>query len=120
MGIARTALRSRERLAVLHPRHGVLVVHTVFWPDEIREPGIAPAGPVTERELELAELLLNQMQGIDSRAVHDDYAEALNQLVTALGAGRELQAPAAPQGPPPDLMAALEASIRAARGDRGS
>ncbi|MFB7504815.1 hypothetical protein [Streptomyces broussonetiae] len=48
-------------------------------------------------------------------AVHDDYAEALQQLVAALGAGRELAAPAGPQEPPTDLMAALEASIRAAR-----
>ncbi|MFJ2566535.1 Ku protein [Streptomyces sp. NPDC087568] len=115
VGIAKTALRSRERLAVLYPRHGVLVVHTVFWPDEIREPGLAPAGPVTERELELAELLLNRMQGIDARAVHDDYAEALHQLVAALSAGQELAAPAEPSGALPDLMAALEASIRAAR-----
>jgi non-homologous end joining protein Ku len=117
-GIAKTAMRSRERLAVLHPRYGVLVVHTVYWPDEIREPGPAPAGPVTERELELAELLLNQLQGIDAQAVHDDYAEALQQLVAAVSAGRELAAPAGPREPPEDLMAALEASIRAAHGNR--
>ncbi|MFI1169835.1 Ku protein [Streptomyces sp. NPDC020801] len=120
VGIAKTALRSRERLTVLRPRHGVLVVHAVFWPDEIREPGPAPTSPVTDRELELAELLLNQMQAIDTRAVHDDYTEALNQLVAALSSGRELPAPAEPTQPPPDLMKVLEASIRAARGNRSS
>ncbi|MGW3954027.1 non-homologous end joining protein Ku [Streptomyces sp. NPDC004752] len=120
VGIAKTALRSRERLAVLRPRYGVLAVHTVFWPDEIREPGPAPASPVTDRELELAELLLSQMQGIDTRAVHDDYTEALNQLVAALSSGRELPEPAEPAQPPPDLMKVLEASIRAARSDRSS
>ncbi|GGJ73533.1 Ku protein [Streptomyces brasiliensis] len=120
VGIARTALRSRERLAVLYPWHGVLVVHTAFWPDEIREPGPAATGPVTERELELAEVLLGQLQGIDAQAVHDDYAKALHQLVAALSSGRTPAAPAVPREPPLDLMAALEASIRAARLDQSS
>ncbi|MDT9701616.1 Ku protein [Streptomyces sp. P17] len=52
VGIAKTAISSRERLAVLRPRSGVLTVHTVFWPDEIREPGPAPTLPVTDRELD--------------------------------------------------------------------
>lgn len=115
VGVAKTAITSRERLAVLRPRHGVLTVHTVYWPDEIREPGPAPTLPVTDRELELAEMLLTHLKGIDPGDVRDEYAEALNQLVAAVTAGRELEAPAGPREPPQDLMAALEASIRAAR-----
>jgi DNA end-binding protein Ku len=64
-------------------------------------------------------MLLTQLRGIDPSAVHDDYAEALHQLVAALTAGQELQAPAEPREPPKDLSAALEASIQAARRDRG-
>lgn len=120
VGIAKTAISSRERLAVLRPRSGVLTVHTVFWPDEIREPGPAPTLPVTDRELELAELLLTQLLGIDPSAVRDEYSEALNRLVAAVTAGRELEAPTGPREPPQDLMAALEASIRASRRGEGA
>lgn len=74
-----TAMQSRERLAVLRPRRGTLLVHTVYWPDEIRNPGPSPAGPVTERELQLAEMLLHELAGIDLGAVHDDYEEAAPQ-----------------------------------------
>ncbi|MGW3200062.1 hypothetical protein ACWDBD_36960 [Streptomyces sp. NPDC001118] len=97
----------------------MLTVHTIFWPDEIRDPGPAPTPPVTDRELDLAELLLGQLQGVDPGALHDDYSEALAQLVAAVAEGRELQAPAEPREPPQDLMAALEASIRTAHRDRG-
>ncbi|MFF0290846.1 Ku protein [Streptomyces sp. NPDC005262] len=52
-------LRTRERLAVLRPRHGLLVLHTLLWPEEIREPDdLSSPSPVTDRELELAELLM--------------------------------------------------------------
>lgn len=92
MGVAKTAITSRERLAVLRPRHGVLTVHTVYWPDEI-QPGPAPTMPVTDRELEFAEMLLTHLKGIDPGAVRDEYAEALDQLVAAATAGRELEGP---------------------------
>ncbi|MFD7055564.1 Ku protein [Streptomyces mirabilis] len=120
VGVAKTAITSRERLAVLRPRHGVLTVHTAYWPDEIREPGPAPTLPVTDRDLELAEMLLTHLKGIDPGAVRDEYAEALDQLVAAVTAGRELEVPAVPREPPQDLMEALEASIRASRRTEGT
>lgn len=99
VGVAKTAITSRERLAVLRPRHGVLTVHTVYWPDEIREPGPAPTLPVTDRELELAETLLTHLKGIDPGAVRDEYAEALDQLVAAVTAGGPRRAARASPGP---------------------
>ncbi len=60
-GIAKFAVRTRERLAALRPRRGVVVVHALRWPEALREPGaIASTAPVTERELELAEMLIEQ------------------------------------------------------------
>ncbi|MGP4053074.1 Ku protein, partial [Streptomyces sp. 2A115] len=118
VGIAKGAIRSRERLVVLRPRRGILVVHTVYWPDEVREPGPATAAPVTDREMELAELLLNELRGVDAADIRDDYEDALQQLAAALTAGRELAAAAEPDSPPADLMATLEASVRAAQADR--
>ncbi|MFJ5217217.1 Ku protein [Streptomyces sp. NPDC088354] len=112
VAVAKVTLRTRERLAVLRPRHGMLVLHTLLWPEEIREPDdLSSAAPVTERELELAELLMDSLAGVEIADLHDEYAAALEQLVVAKMAGTEVEEPAEPVEVV-DLMAALEASIR--------
>jgi DNA end-binding protein Ku len=119
VAVAKIAIRSRERLALLRPRHGVLVLQTLLWEDELREPGdLAPSAPVTDRELALAEVLIAELTGIEVRDLHDEYAHALEQLVAAKAAGGEL-APVEEAVTPVDLMAALEASLQAAREQRG-
>jgi DNA end-binding protein Ku len=119
VAVAKIAIRSRERLALLRPRHGVLVLQTLLWEDELRDPGdLAPSAPVTDRELELAEVLIRELTGIEVGGLHDEYAHALEQLVTAKESGGELAEPAQALHPV-DLMAALEESVRAARTHRG-
>ncbi|MDX2649282.1 Ku protein [Streptomyces sp. PA03-1a] len=114
VAVAKVTLRTRERLAVLRPRHGMLVLHTLLWPEEIRQPDdLSSAAPVTERELELAELLMDQLAGVEIAELHDEYAAALEQLVVAKMTGAGLEEPEEPV-PAVDLMAALEASIREA------
>jgi DNA end-binding protein Ku len=114
--VCKVALRTRERLAVLRPRHGMLVLHTLRWPEEIRDPGdLASSAPVTDRELQLAEVLMDALAGVDIGDLRDEYAAALEQLIVAKVSGRELAAAAEPE-PAVDLMAALERSIRDARG----
>ncbi|MEU9489412.1 Ku protein [Streptomyces decoyicus] len=115
VAVCKVALRSRERLAVLRPRNGILVLHTLRWPEEIRDPGdLSSSAPTTDRELALAELLMDEMAGVDITELHDDYAQALNLLVDTLAAGGKAAPPLEPQ-PPVDLMAALEASVRDAQ-----
>lgn len=119
VAVAKIAIRSRERLALLRPRHGILILQTLLWEDELRDPGdIAPSAPVTDRELELAEVLIRELTGIEVRELHDEYAHALEQLVAAKAGGGT---PAVPEEAVPavDLMAALEESIHAARAARG-
>ncbi|EST17917.1 hypothetical protein M878_46185 (plasmid) [Streptomyces roseochromogenus subsp. oscitans DS 12.976] len=116
IGVCKLALRSRERLAVLRPRNGILVCQTLHWPEEIRDPGdLSSPAPTTGRELELAEV--SEMSGVDVDELHDDYAAALNVLVDTLAAGEQMAPPREP-APPEDLMAALEASVRRARSTR--
>jgi DNA end-binding protein Ku len=118
IGVCKLALRSRERLAVLRPRNGILVCQTLHWPEEIRDPGdLSSPAPTTGRELELAEMLVSEMSGVDVDELHDDYATALNVLVDTLAAGEQTAPPQEPV-PPEDLMAALEASVRLARSTR--
>jgi DNA end-binding protein Ku len=102
-------------LAVLRPRCGVLVVHALRWPQEIREPAdLASNAPVPEREVELAEVLIEQLTGVAIAELHDEYGAALEQVVTAKLEGLGWAEPHEPQ-PATDLMQALEASIRQAR-----
>lgn len=118
MGVCKIAIRQRERLAVLRPRRGVIVLQTVLWQDEVREPGdLAPTVPVTDRELQLAELLLSELTGIEEQQLTDEYGHALEQLVTAKVEGGEVPELPAPQ-PAVDLLAALEQSVQAARRSR--
>ncbi|MCX4649427.1 MULTISPECIES: Ku protein [unclassified Streptomyces] len=115
VGVCKVAVRCRERIALLRPRHGMLVLQTLLWQDELRDPGdLAPSAPVTDRELELAEVLMRELTGVEVEQLQDEYQHALEQLVEAKVSGGELAAPPAPV-PAVDLMAALEESVRAAR-----
>ncbi|WP_329184665.1 hypothetical protein [Actinacidiphila glaucinigra] len=62
---------------------------------------------VAERELELAEMLMDQLAGIEITALHDEYPAALEQLVVAKMSGGELEELPEPV-PAVDLMEALE------------
>ncbi|MFG2827364.1 Ku protein [Streptomyces sp. NPDC048434] len=118
VGLCKIALRQRERLAVLRPRHGVIVLQTLLWRDEVREPGdLSPSAPVTDRELQLAEMLLSELTGVEVQQLEDEYGHALEQLVAAKIVGSEVPALLTPQ-PAVDLMAALEQSVQAARRSR--
>ncbi|MFJ6947388.1 hypothetical protein ACISU4_22530 [Streptomyces wuyuanensis] len=76
--------RSREHLALLRPRNGLLIVQTLLGEDELRESGhLAPSAPVTDRELELAEVLTRELRSADKCELHDEYGHALEQLVAA-------------------------------------
>lgn len=112
--VAKVTLQSRERLAALWPRRDTLVVQTLLWPEEVREPGgMGSTTPVTGQELELASLLMAQLPSIDLTALHDEYAMALEQLVAAKESGGQPMPPPEPE-PTGDLMAALEESLRKA------
>lgn len=86
----------------------------------MREPGdLAPSTPVTDRELQMAEVLMNELTGVETQELHDNYQHALEQLVEAKVSGGELVEPPEPE-PAVDLMAALEESVRTARTRRRS
>src|SRR5215212_3282661 len=66
VAITKIAIRQRESLAALRVREGVLVLHTMRWPDEIRKPGFGfldEEVPVRPQELAMAESLISTMAG---------------------------------------------------------
>src|SRR3954451_14958503 len=123
VAITKIALRQRESLAALRVRDGVLVLHTMRWPDEIRKPDFAFLDEdisVRPQELQMAEALISSMSGdFDAGEFTDDYRAAMEALLKAKTTGGEVQ-------PVPevadtgaavvDLMSALRASVERARG----
>ena len=72
VAITKIAIRQRESLAVLRVRDGVLVMHTMRWPDEIRRPDFAFLDEditVRPQELQMAEALIGSMSGKDRKSV---------------------------------------------------
>ncbi|MCX5459801.1 Ku protein [Streptomyces albidoflavus] len=125
VAIAKFALRGRERLGMLRVVDDVIAMHTLHWPDEIRSPEeAAPETDVTVRdaELDLADALMDTLGDVDLDSLHDDYREAVEEMVTAKVEGREPapeKEPTQGEGTVIDLMSALESSVREAKRSRG-
>jgi DNA end-binding protein Ku len=127
VALVKVAIRTKEVLATLRVRDGVLVLETMIWPDEVRSPDfpfLEEDVTVRPQELTMAESLIESMAGdFDPTQYHDDYREALQQVVEAKVEGREIVEPqpeaVAPGGGVVDLMAALRESVAAAKRSRG-
>ncbi|BBJ41613.1 hypothetical protein SSPO_043310 [Streptomyces antimycoticus] len=125
VAIAKYAHRGRERLGMLRVVGDTIALHRLLWPDEVREPaGVAPKEKVTVKpaELDLADTLMETLGEVDLNDLHDEYHEALEELVAAKVSGAT---PIAEPGERPagaqvvDLMAALKESVRSAKEARG-
>jgi DNA end-binding protein Ku len=126
VALVKVAIRTRETLATLRVRDGVLVLETMVWPDEVRTPDFAFLDDdvtVRPQELAMAESLIESMTAdFDPEQYHDEYREALEQVIEAKVEGREIvEQPVQEEdtGSVVDLMAALRASVAAAKKGRG-
>ncbi|MFF3499189.1 Ku protein [Streptomyces sp. NPDC003247] len=124
VAIAKYALRGRERLGMLRVVGDAIAMHGLLWPDEVRAPeGVAPDTSVSvrDKELDLADALMDTLGEVDLDDLHDEYREAVEEVVAAKAAGETPPETAAPEagGKVLDLMAALEKSVRAAKESRG-
>ncbi|CAO5250226.1 non-homologous end joining protein Ku [Frankia sp. AgKG'84/4] len=123
VALVKIALRSREQLATLRVRDSVFVLETMMWPDEVREPDfpfLDDEVTVRPQELAMAGSLIDTLSAdFDPTRFTDSYREALQSVIDAKVAGRDVVGPpeAASSEPVGDLMAALRASIAAARGE---
>jgi DNA end-binding protein Ku len=126
VAVVKVALRNRERLAVLRPREGVLVVQTMLWPDEVRRPDFKFLDDditVRPQEMRMAESYIDAMaEEFEPTEYVDEYREVLLQVVEAKVDGAEITRPpeAAPdEGKVVDLMEALRRSVAEAKKQRG-
>ena len=123
VAIVKVALRQREQLATLRVHEGALVLNTMRWPDEIRQPefpALSEDVSLSKREVDMADSLIDSMtaEKFDDAEFSDDYREALKKLIDAKIEGKETVTTeeAEPTAEVIDLMSALQASVKKARG----
>ena len=119
--VVKVALRSREALALVRPKDGVLLMHTMLWPDELRDGSFAaPPTDVTvsDAEVTMAQSFIEALTSdFDPTQFSDAYREAIEQVVRSKADGVEIEAPPEEEGEAEvvDLVAALRASVAAAK-----
>jgi DNA end-binding protein Ku len=120
--IAKFVMRDRQYLGALRVREGTITLEQLYFADEIRpvDEIKPPAGRVDKRELDMAEQLIESFSAKwDPSKYEDTYHDALLDVIKAKRKGEEVhRAPEPKEEEPADLMAALRASVDAAKGRR--
>jgi DNA end-binding protein Ku len=127
VALARFVMRSKQYLAALRPKDGVLVMSTMVYADEVNDPkelgefdDVAEVD-VSDRELRMASQLVESLtEPFEPERFEDTYRNQVLELIERKAAGEELVAPPTPVAEEKvvDLMAALEASVREAKESR--
>ena len=129
VAIARFVLRNKEHLAAIRPMDDVLTLTTMRFHDEVSSPQdldgevfeeAKPKKP-EKRELAMAEQLIESLSSeFDPDKYRDEYREELLDLLERKAAGKEVVSAPSEEPKPtkaPDLMAALEESLAAVKGE---
>jgi DNA end-binding protein Ku len=127
MALVTVSIRTRMTLAVLRVRDGVVVLQTLLWADEVRAPEfefLSEETHATDKELAMASSLVDSLSGdYVPEEFEDDYAEAVEALVSSKIEGGEVKEAPAAKGEETeviDLLAALQRSVdRAKAAKRG-
>jgi DNA end-binding protein Ku len=126
VAIARMVLRTKQYLAAIRPKGDVLCLETMLFADEVVPESELDGVPgddveVSERELKMARQLIESLStDFEPEKYTDEYREQVLALIEAKAEGQEIVAQPASEEPAQvvDLMAALEASLAAARASK--
>ncbi len=124
IGIATLVMRNKEYLVAIRPDGEALALHTMYFSDEVRQPGreipeLPSENDVSDRELSMAQLLIESMESDwDPERFHDTHRQKVEALIEEKRSGHEIVIESGPEQPAKviDLMEALNASIAAAGG----
>jgi DNA end-binding protein Ku len=115
--IAKIAMHNREHVVLIRPSDGGLVLHTIYYQDELHKGhrGETPKTKFSAKELELARTLVTQLKGpFKPQEFEDTYRENVERLIAQKQKGEKVTAVKQPaKAPVIDLMDALKRSLRA-------
>jgi DNA end-binding protein Ku len=125
IALAKVSIREKQHMAALRVTDGVLVMETMFWPDEIREPAFEELETKVEirpEEVAMARSLIDNLtRAFDETEWVDTTREAVEELAAKKVAGEEIVAPEAPEPTKViDLLEALKASVEATKSSRAA
>jgi DNA end-binding protein Ku len=127
VAVAKVTLRDREIVAALRVHGDVLILATMLWPDEVREPRFPFLADNVEwstssQELAMAEALIDSLsdEQLDPGRYRDVHRETLSALIDAKATGSAATQDARQGAASPDLLSALRASIEAAKQRRST
>jgi DNA end-binding protein Ku len=114
--VAKVCMHQREFMVIIRPRKNGLTLHTMYYPNEIRqvaEYGQRDGVEIKPQELKLAEQLVESLAGpFDPSQYRDEYQEKVKALIEAKQQGQEVaETPVKRLAPVIDLMEALQKSL---------
>ncbi len=121
VGIAKVSIREKQQLATLRAKDGVIVMETMYWPDELRaaefEELDAENIEIRPEEVEMAGSLIDNLtKPFEASSYIDRTREAIEELATKKVAGEEIVAVSSPEPTKVvDLLEALKASVEATK-----
>jgi len=120
VAIGRWAARGKEQLVVVRPYQGGLILHQLYYANEVRAfSDVEPPAKLTisEKERELAEKLIEQLSSdaFEADKYHDTYSDKVLAAVEQKAQGQEITvAPEAPRAQIIDLFDALKRTLATA------
>lgn len=120
VGIAKVSIREKQHLATLRTKDGLIVMETMFWPDEIREGEFEELEEKVEirpEEVAMAAMIIDNLtRPFEASEFADHSREAVEELAAKKVAGEEIVAPSLPEPTKVvDLLEALKASVEATK-----
>jgi DNA end-binding protein Ku len=117
VAIAKVVIRNKQHLACVRAVDDALVLETMYYADEVRQPEEAPKPRVSEAEVEMAKSLIENLAAQwKPERYHDRYRNELLDLLRKKAKGKPLPEPAEEeQGEVVDLMEALRQSVAATK-----
>jgi len=129
VAIGRFVMRNKQYTAAIRAEEGRLVMSSLAYADEVVDPaeideltGLDEVD-VNDREVAMAESLVESLTAeFEPEKYHDEYREQVMALIQMKADGEEIAAPETPSDAPKvvDIMAALEASVAAAKQARAN
>ena len=128
VAIGRFVMRNKQYTAAIRADQGRLVMSTLAYADEVIDPATIDELEgldeidVASKEVAMAQSLVASLSAaFEPEKYRDEYREQVRDLIEMKASGQELTVPEAPAEKPNvvDLMAALEASVKAAKESRG-
>jgi len=115
MGIAKIAMHNREHVVILRPGERGMVLHTMYYADEVRrsEEFRTDASNLKDKELALAKMLVESLAGdFEPEKYHDAYRDNLRKMIEAKIEGHKVvETPETHIAPVIDIMEALKKSL---------